>query len=447
MWFSMLIGLLVVLRCSLLVYFIISGGKYLYPDTPMYLELATNLIENQVFSMSREAPFIPEVFRTPGYPVFLALISELGMESLYWVVFWQELVYALAVFIFYHYGKSLFDRNLLRAGVVFLLLEPGGLAYPKLLLSETLFMPFLFTGLLAIGLYLRQTNWRYLLVSGIAMGLGAMVRPAILYLPVIAAITLIFFQFRNRQRWLHVGILLLTFSVVVSPWLLRNYHFFGKAFMSGQLSHMLANYHVSKVWEHTRGYTQKQGQSAIQGLIGKAKAEQEKVLARTLTPVEFFTLQQQVAVAELAKYPLEYLIQWGGGILKTISGPNLIDFYDIFNFHPQRPHLFQVLAERGYSGIFYYLSNLDLLFLVNVIFTLGMAFFALLGVPCILRSRDRFFWLLLLSNFYFICIAGPMGEPRYRFPVGVFWFIQAFLGWRWFMAFVNLQCRETSVSG
>ena len=434
MQFSFIVALLIILRILLLAYFILTGGGYIYPDSPVYIELASNLIEHQVLSMSQHAPFIPDVFRTPGYPAFLALIRILGMDNPYWTVFWQELVYGLTIWFFYCFGQSLFDRNIMRTSLIFLLLDPGGIVYPKLFLSETLFLPFLLTGVLTIGHYLRSKDWRYLVFSGLIMGLGAIVRPAILYLPWIAAVTLISFNLKSMKRWLAAGILVLSFCVVISPWLMRNYHYFGKAFMSGQQSHMIANYHVTKVWEHTRGWTQAQGQAEMRKLVTAEKSQLQKQLGRTLTPVEIFDVQLQVAVAELRKHPVDYLIHWFSGISKTIVGPNLIEFYDIFDINAERPRLFATIESKGLlHGMWFYITHMDYVFLLNAMLTVLMGILALLGAISIITKKDCFLWLMLLVNCYFISMAGPMGEPRYRFPVGVFWFIQAYIGLRWLM--------------
>src|SRR3989344_9578370 len=43
-------------------------------DSPGYMLLAKNLVEHGVFSLSDAPPYIPSNIRTPGYPLFLALI-------------------------------------------------------------------------------------------------------------------------------------------------------------------------------------------------------------------------------------------------------------------------------------------------------------------------------------------------------------------------------------
>lgn len=437
MRFSHLIGLLILFRVWLLIYFVVIGGDYMYHDSPMYVELASNLLNNHVFSMTPVPPYVPHVFRTPGYPIFLASFQYLGLENPYWIILVQELIYAATITIFYYFGKGLFDKNIIRGGLIFLLLDPAGLAYPKLLLTEALFLPFLVLGILLIGHYLKQHNSRYLIVAGIAMGLGAIIRPGIIYFPLVIAITLIAFDFRNKKKWLHAGMLVLVFTIIFSPWLIRNYYHFGKVFTSGIQSYTIANYHVPMVWELFKGLPQAESQAIVHSKIKLQIKQQEKRLGRPLSRVEFFITQQSVAVKELAKMPAAYGAAFLYGMMKTMNGPNIIELYDILNINRDRPRLFQVFTEKGYAGIFYYLQNVGFLFLLNSIITILMTGFALLGAFKIIKSKNCFLWIMMLANFYFISIPGPMGEARFRFSVGVFWFIQAYLGWRWLAAFIQ----------
>ncbi len=436
MRFSHLVLLLVLFRIGLLAYFVFTEGKYLYPDSPMYLELAENLVKHHVFSMSRFEPFLPHVFRTPGYPGFLAFFKFLGLQNPYFIVLVQEFIYAATIIIFYFLSQGLFDRNIIRGGLIFLLLEPGGLAYPKLLLSEVLFFPTLVISVLLIGQYLRKNRLRYLVVAGLVMGIGALIRPGMMYLPLVLAITMILFNIRNLKRWLDAAVLILIFVLVISPWLTRNYHCFGKIFMSGIQGYTLANYHVPMVWELFKGMPQEQSQAIIQSKVNVEKQKLEQV-SGPLSAADIFLLQQKIAVNELAKTPLAYGAAWLFGMLKTMNGPNIIELYDIFGVNPDRARLFQIISEQGWTGIFYYLINTDFLFLLNSILTVLMTGFALLGAFNILKSKDAFLWVMMLSNFYFIVSAGPMGEARFRFPVGLYWFIQAYLGWRFFITVVN----------
>ena len=436
MHFGLLVGILVLLRLGLFLFFVVSKGEYYSPDTGLYVELADNLMKNQVFSLSPNAPFAPEIFRTPGYPAFLAFLKLLGMESPYWAVFFQEIIYAGCVWLFYRLGTTVFGSRIAKIGTVFLLLEPGGFTYPKQLLSETLFLPFVIGSVLVVGLYLRNAHWRYMVIAGALMGVGALVRPAILYLPLVIGVTLIVFDYRNGRRWLHAGVLVLCFLVVIAPWLARNHHHFGKLMMTGQQSNMFMNYHVPLVWESAKGIHFNEGWKIVHDRVDRAVREREKSIGRPLSLGERFELQQKMAFQELARYPGEYAKQWLFGILKTMNGVNLTELFHAFRLHVDRLHFFQVQATDFVEKVTIFLKNQTVSVLVMVVLRVIVSGFALLGVLQIMTRRDCLLWIMMLVNFYFICVPGPIGYSRFRFPVEVFWFIQAYLGWLWISGFV-----------
>ena len=447
MWFRVLIGLVITLKIAMFWYFV-EYGQFADNDSALYIKLAENLINNQVFSESTTAPFEAHVFRTPGYPIFLATLTLMGMEGSYWPVFWQELIYGLCIFLFYHYGKRLFDRNIVIAGVIFLLLDPGGLVHPKLIMSEVLFLPFFFLGLFAIGIYLRESRWQSLIAAGFLFGLGALIRPAVLYFPLVIAITLCCFDSRNKKRWLHAGTFMLMFIITISPWLTRNYLHFDKLFMTGQQGNIIAKYHVPIVWDAAKIVPREQGNVLIVKQIEAAVSEQSNIAGRPLSEVEIDEVMQKLAITELAKYPFIYLKQWVFGCIKTMSGPFITQLYDSFGVQSDRVHFYDVIrqADSFFEGVWHYFKNLDFVFLINVVATIVMAGFALLGVVNIISQKDCFLWIMMLANFYFICIPGPEGYPRFRFPVSLFWFIQAYLGFRWIAALVQRNNRSEVIT-
>ncbi len=435
--FGRIVGILILFRIILFVCFIGFDGQYIEEDSGYYLWLADILREHHVFSPSDKPPFSPELFRTPGYPAFLASLKELGMESPKWIVLWQELIYGLCVFIFFHCGKPLFGGKITRLGVIFLLIEPGGLSTPKVILSETLFLPFFLSGLLAVGQYSRKKNWKVLFFAGAMMGIGAWIRPAILYFPFVVAITLVAFAINDKKRWLHSGVLLFSFILMMSPWLARNYSYFGKIVMSGQQSNMLANYHVPVVWESAQGIPFWEGHKKIKEHVKQAIEEQAERLGRKLTIAEKFDLEQKIAISELKKYPWHYLKQWCFGVMKTMYGANLFEVYHAFRHRADRLHYFEIEATDFKEKVYIFLINQDYFYIAEVLLRVAVGFFALIGAFWIVIRKDCFLWIMMLANFYFICVPGPMGYARFRFPVEVFWFIQAYYGFIWIMSFLH----------
>ncbi len=461
MWFRWTLWLLIIFRIALLIYFVTGNGSYIHLDSGAYIDLADNMLRNHVFTMSspdpdfevqsEDRPYGPEVFRTPGFPVFLALFKLLGINNLLWVVYGQEIIYLLSVFIFYKYGRELFGHNIARIGVIFLMLNPGGIAYTKLILSETLFMPFVFGSLFSIGFYFKKQHWKYLLAAGVIMGIGALIRPIMIYFPWIAAGTILFFNRKNKQNRRHAGVMLLTFFLVISPWLIRNYQIYGQYFFSGQASNVLVHYHVPRVWnaEGVRSYWD--GGPYIRKMVAKARADKEEQLGRSMDSVEFFKFQQQVALKELVKYPKSYFTQWISGTLKAMYVPFSVEVYNIYH-EPGAPIPFiellpdtlnaektdligiPLFSNSGVIGkLFYFITHARPLYLLSIVTSVLTMIFALLGVFYVFQKKNPFLWLMLLTNFYYISVAGPLGYARFRLPVDIFWFIQAIMGsiWVW----------------
>src|SRR5580692_6269749 len=70
------LGLNLVIACLILVYqpnYFVDQTLITDPDARHYLLLGKNLMEHGSFSRCREAPFRPDLFRTPIYPLFVGV--------------------------------------------------------------------------------------------------------------------------------------------------------------------------------------------------------------------------------------------------------------------------------------------------------------------------------------------------------------------------------------
>ncbi len=425
--FKDLVVALVLLRAAFLAYFLFSGGETLEPDSPIYLALSDNLASFGWFSRSAEV-FAPEVLRTPGYPLVLSLFSLLGVKSVYWISVTQEIIYLGTALLFYRGIKRLLDERIAQVTTVFLLVEPGSLAYPKFIISEVLFLPFIVVALLLAGFYFRDGGWHRLLVAGILLGLATMIRPAATYLPLLFG-AVIWLGSRHRTRAaLHAGVMVLAFLTVLSPWLFRNYAHFDSLYVSGQTSNMLANYHVPIVWESTHGRSFEEGRAMMQRRVAEAAAAEVVKRNRPLDSVDMFQLQQSMAIEELARQPSTYAKQWFYGVLKTVLGSNVTEVYHAIDIRADRLRYSDIVEPSFVRKVLQFLIHQDPLVWMDVVLRGILAVCALMGAWAIVRSNEPFLWIILLANVYFVFIPGPMGHARFRFPVEGFIFIQAWLG-------------------
>ncbi|TVQ85328.1 MAG: hypothetical protein EA400_15660 [Chromatiaceae bacterium] len=427
--FAVTVMVLLVLRFALLLLLWAVGGEPLQPDSSLYLQLAVGLVEHGWFSSSLDL-YRPEVFRTPGYPAYLGFFQWLGLGDRFWPLLVQELLYLATVGVYYIGTRSLLDSGLARAVVVFLLVEPGGIGYPKLILSDTLNLVMIVPAVFAVGWHLKTGRWNWLLLAGLLLGAVVWVRPANFLLPVVFAPVLLVASGFGRTGCIRAALLVLVAALTLSPWLARNQIVFGTPYLSGQASNMFLNYHLPYVWEVARGLRFQEGQREAAVLAEQAFFAAESKRDGPLNTVERFRLQQQAALDALLQYPVVYAQTWVIGMLKTLLGPGMLDAYAAFGYQSERVR-FAALDEVSFAHkVRSFLEYLDWVVLAEVALRAGLLLLALVGAVVIMRAGSPFLWIIMLLSAYTIVVPGPMGLARLRFAAEGFLFLQAWIGLR-----------------
>jgi hypothetical protein len=210
----------------------------LSPDSPRYIVLADALLAHHAFGkpvedgqlhlavekLRRENGTLPppdanglypEVFRTPGYPVFLALCG--GSSGLRIVYFAQCLLGSFAALCLVRVALALKCRP--RAALVtgwLWALHPAVLTSDLLPLTESLFCSLALIGLAATT---RTSTPAGRAVPGLLIGLAALVRPlGLMYLPT----ALVLGWYTAPRKWLAAGVLVLVAVVPSVLWAVRN---------------------------------------------------------------------------------------------------------------------------------------------------------------------------------------------------------------------------------
>lgn len=203
-------------------------------DARDYYAYAYNLRMKNVYSRSvaalanPDAEVKPDAVRSPGYPLFLALFVDgrPSKEMLRSIVFAQAFLSALLVFLVYFALTPVVARPwaLLAAGLV--AISPHLVAANAYLLSETLYSVFL---VLLLFVMRRQERWRqkkWILLAGMVVAAGALVRPTLQYFPLFL-IPFLFLVFERRVALKSAAFLLAGFFLVYAPWAARNLADFG----------------------------------------------------------------------------------------------------------------------------------------------------------------------------------------------------------------------------
>lgn len=183
------------------------------PDSSGYIELADDLEDLQLDKA---------YYRTPGYAIVISILDKLRFGDLHLkVLFLQQLLDGLvAYFLFLIVARK---RKLIAlVPSVLYLLHPYSLSFSSLVLPATLAALFV-----SLTTYLilrwKELSLPQALCIGLLLSTGIMVRPMLLYTPIIISA---YFICVNRKTWKKfiLPLIVLLISSLVFPLLLRQYN-------------------------------------------------------------------------------------------------------------------------------------------------------------------------------------------------------------------------------
>lgn len=234
----------------------VPSAKFM-PDTYTYTEPGINLIEKGVFATFDDSGEIRyEINRTPGYPIFIAILNKVLKLSYDSIIIVQIFLITLAGFIVYKAAYEL-DRNIaLLAALIFLFDQPTTIA-TLMLLTEALYTVFMAFFMYLFLKYLRGYKIHSLISSALILAIATYIKPTSYYLGICLAVGIVYVLLRIniKKAIVHVLTLLLVFYSVLGLWHCRNYVRTGRAdftvidnrnFNQYALTHKYARYKVSK---------------------------------------------------------------------------------------------------------------------------------------------------------------------------------------------------------
>ncbi|HKP76181.1 MAG TPA: glycosyltransferase family 39 protein, partial [Longimicrobiaceae bacterium] len=160
-----------------------DAAVYAYPDTATYVAPARELASHGTFTVNG----VPELLRTPGYPLLMVPGVLLGNVTAVTIALQVALSVATCAGVYLLARELVDDRRaaLLAAGIA--AVEPLGVQYAALLLSECAFTALLVFALLLLVRYLKRERPGELLGGIVLLCAAAYVRPAGYLLPFACA--------------------------------------------------------------------------------------------------------------------------------------------------------------------------------------------------------------------------------------------------------------------
>src|SRR5690348_11839994 len=204
-----------------------SGGS----DTGAYVLLAQNLLSGKGYAYAGQ----PTAFRPPGYPILLAGFMELfGKHYVVAMRGFQFLEGLALVLLCAALAGRIFGKTAKKPAVLLGLFAPTLVELTGEILTET--TAALLTGVFLYFLvrYRERQQRQFLMGMSIAVGLGALVRPNLAFLELIALLV-VSWKKNGGSRLRDAAVVILVPCILMSPWIIRNLEVFhGRVFFSTQ---------------------------------------------------------------------------------------------------------------------------------------------------------------------------------------------------------------------
>lgn len=167
----------------------------------------------------------PTIFIMPGLPwtlaIFVKIFGKFGGITAFRI--FQALLQSLSMYLIFLIGRKVFNS---KAAILACFLDSLYMAEyftTTVILTETLFK-FSLLLLIYISLYaIEEKKLVYYIEGGVVWGLSCLIRPTIAAYPIVILTMWIIKKYTLRDMVKFTAITVFVFSIVMSPWWIRNY--------------------------------------------------------------------------------------------------------------------------------------------------------------------------------------------------------------------------------
>lgn len=416
--FWWILGAAIIVRALIFIGFIFYQPNAMYVnDSHEYIGIAENMLDNKQFSRSAQFPYLPESFRTPGYPALLE-ISKALTGSFYPVLVLQIFAAGLTAFFLWRIARIFeHEREGVIAAGVFLFM-PFSLLVSEQFLTQTIFTTTITGAVYAFITFTKSGRPISLLITALLIPLAAYIRPIGGYLYAIFVLILLWGSVRKqielKTALAASAIIIAAFFAILSPWLIRNYEVFGRAELSSITPAFLYFYEAPAVLKESLHISFEDARKILEQKIiqetgvpiGSERYTNFSPITDIVTKEAIASILSDPKAFALTRVTLTFSFFTRDGIryvFEALKAPaNYIDI-----------QLFRIpmIAERATL----------LLFLIGFIF---------LSVKTVwqFRTASLDYFLLILVTLYFAALTGSMASAGLRYPAEPFFLLIGTIG-------------------
>lgn len=380
------------------------------PDSADYDQLCENLIEEGVFARDSQ----PEIFRTPGYPFFMAFAALFGDWMPQATALAQIAIDVFLVYLTFLLGMLLCDQRVGLWAAALQAVATVSIAASTRILSDSLFAFMLILSILMLAEHFSSGKWWSLISAAVVAGLACYVRAVGLMFCVLAVAVLMLGPKRFRRAGAFAGIVL----AAVAPWVVRNMIVADYAGFSSFATDSMYIYSAPAVLARAEG---RDAEDVFREMVAEEYSYWYFLSHDERTPGRLARYRQRRALAAITDHPGLYaqihlrgsLGVWLPGITGVLESVGLTA--------GQKGSLAVLHAEGLVAAARHYFYGKGWLMWLCVpagALLAGKYFFAILCAAGRIRlPMPSAYWLVLLTVVGFAVVAGPAATPRFRVPM------------------------------
>jgi len=387
-------------------------------DSEGYLRLARAIQETG----SYRDPFKEDLYRPPGYPLFIAA-ARLGSGTATWpVVLLQLIVSGVASLLLAGAAGRIGHPRVGMASAFIYALSPAGCLWALTIMSETLFAFLLVLGVYLLMRFLQDGRHAWVGLAGLTLGVASMVRPIGVFLIPVWAGILVVRGLRGRLRPVLTSavVLVVAGSLPIATWMIRNAAVHGELVLSTVGTRTFYAFNLAVVMAEVHGITRDQAATQI------ALSENPEGLAKEV----------------ITAHPVVFLAEQIRGVVRTLLGAEPRAWVRLFGVEGDASFGVISSALSGDFGEAVRRAGQVLespqtrlvapLVILAVLFSVAAFALAAAGVRHGLAKGGEFatFTLIVtLTMLYLVGVPGAAGQGRFRMQAEPLLAMLAGLGW------------------
>ena len=408
------ICLALILKIGLFIYFQpwkenVEKEEILHDDAEGYHNLASAIIRNKNFSYFHE-------IRTPGYPVFIAIVYTVFGKQPWVVLLFQIFINSVSVLLLFRIGKVLFPEQMALWGSILFALDPHQILYTVHLLAETLFITMLLASVYTLVLGLQSNKGKHFILSGFLLGISTLIKPISQYLPFVLIVFILLYKNQPMLAKIRVSLVyLIVFFLTLSPWMIRNYIKYEYFSLCSVKGHNLLHHHIPHIelWKTGGSFRQIQ-----KDFVQKAEV---RGATHDIDGFKRSKIYKEVAIEYIKNHKIDYFRSHIRGMFNMYKGTDTEDITRKLRMDGP------VLGRDS----FYKSKTIgELIVGIPIGFFLMICYLAgLYGTLYLIKERryyELIFLLLIIINFSIL--TGVVGDARYKLPITPYYILLSGLG-------------------